>query len=246
LLDTAREYGQSEEKIGFFCENEHSEFYVSTKIMKIQPENNLIQDIEVSLSKSLNALRKDSIDLLSLHQSDAFIINNPNFWILIDELKNKNKIKKFGISIYDVEEFTQLDESMLSHIDDVQIPLNLIDRRFETIIDYMRSLGIQIIVRSIYLRGILAQKINDIKNYQIKSYCEDFFIKNPHLKQYSLKEIAFNYVHFNPKIDHIIVGVSSGNDLLEAVKFSESEAIDFNHVVWPDELPRDVYDPRKW
>jgi len=246
LLDTARDYGQSEEKIRQFCEKRISNFYISTKISKIKPEQNLKQSIEDSLTKSLKALCKNSIDIFSLHQSDSFILENPNFWMIIDDLKNKNRIKKFGISVYDIDDVTQLSKIILQQIDVIQIPLNFIDRRFESILDLIRNSGIQIIVRSIYLRGILAQELSEIKDYQIRSYCNELFQKNPHLKQYSLKEIAFNYAYFNSKVDNIIIGVSSINDLLEALKFSESEAIEFSNIIWPKELPRDVYDPRKW
>jgi len=246
LLDTARDYGHSEIKIGLFSEKYSSDFYISTKINKIKPELDLKGSIEDSLTRSLIDLQVDSIDLLYLHQSDPFILEDTGFWILIDDFKNKNKIKKFGISVYDIEELAQWNNTMLSQIDVIQIPYNLIDRRFDAKLDIIRSLGIQIIVRSIYLRGILAQEVSDIKDFQIKSYLKDLFQKNPKLRRYSLKEIAFNYAYFNPKVDNIIVGVSSVNDLIEAIKYSESEAIDFNGIVWPKDLHRDVYDPRKW
>ena len=81
-----------------------------------------------SVSKSLDKLNINCLNLCYLHQNDMNIISDPYIHEGILELKQKNLILHSGTSIYSQEELNYSLESNL--FDYVQVPMNIIDLKF--------------------------------------------------------------------------------------------------------------------
>lgn len=244
FLDTAREYGNSEYNIGSFITEKKVKLFISTKLKKINFNSNLEKDILDSVKESLNNLNLNKIDLLSLHQVDKEIIDSDCLWKVISELKLKNIINYFGVSVYDEDDIKVILNNHLDKIDYIQLPYSIIDKRFESLFKVLKLNNIKIVARSVFLRGYLTEKVTE--KFKVNNYIQELYELNPQLKKYALKKLAFDFVYFNDYIDYVIFGVANKHQLNDLINLSNSKTIDFINIIWPKEISRDIYDPRKW
>ena len=245
FVDTAREYGDSEKAIGHYMSETGQSFFVSTKFQKIKPNHDIEQSINVSISESKQNLKKDIIDLVSLHQTDDFLIENTLLWDLIRDLKRQNIIQNFGVSIYEPSDLINIVSNQHKLIDYVQLPFNLLNRLNESIFNDLKKFDVKIVVRSVFMRGLLAQEVKDIEIDEIKASLNKLYDLNPHLTDVPLKELAFNYVYHHPLIDYVIVGIKDTIELRELLEFSKKPPLQINYL---NELNIDMFyvDPRNW
>ena len=74
---------------------------------------------------------------------------------ILNYYKRKKFFKKLGVSIYDTGIMKKLLTDNFFMLDVIQIPYNIIDRRFEKYFKMLNKLKIDINVRSIFLQGLL-------------------------------------------------------------------------------------------
>lgn len=255
LIDTAREYGDSEEKIGNFMSEFDNDFIVATKLKIIDDISNCDYDsfkkeIVSSVDESLNSLKIDKIPILQLHQVDTNLYSNSDFWSCIIDLKKDKLIDNFGVSIYDVSDAVFLLDNYGNLIDYLQIPYNIFDRRFDDILIKIRKFGVDLITRSTFLKGIIPCDIQDvpielseINTYKIKlqSLSDDLNIP--------VDELALIFVYYNKNISSTILGVNSAEELEKNVncvnQFDESifDSISFDDLKI---FNQKLIDPRQW
>tara|TARA_B100000427_G_C15498676_1_gene591028 strand:- start:1121 stop:2011 length:891 start_codon:yes stop_codon:yes gene_type:complete len=209
-FDTSPRYDDSEEKLGYFFSKETLDPFVSTKIDNLKQNNkNTPKEMLESINKSRERLNIDVIDLCYLHQNAIEIISDEYVQEGIFSLKDMGLIKESGTSIYSMEELEYTIESGIYEW--IQVPLNILDISFyNRIISY--NLPIKIAARSIFLQGIMFDKlnirrfipnseemINDIERItEIASeYDKDF------------KELSVQYLFNLDKISMIIFGSTS-------------------------------------
>lgn len=255
LIDTAREYGDSEEKIGNFISEYDNDFVIATKLR-------LINDIEScdyelfrknifeSVTESLDYLKLDKIPILQLHQVDTNLYSNTDFWVCIDELKKENCIDKFGVSIYDVNDAEFLLDNHGNLIDYLQIPYNLFDRRFDDIFNKIQKNNVNLITRSTFLKGIIPCPMENVPEelFEIKPYKSKLESISDDLK-IPVDELALIFVYYNKNITSTILGVNSADELENNVKciknFDESvlDSINFDDFKISNQK---LIDPRQW
>lgn len=255
LIDTAREYGDSEEKIGNFTSEYDNDFVIATKLKLIDDVESCDYDlyrknIFESVYESLDSLKIDKIPILQLHQVDNSLYSNSDFWACIVELKKEKLINKFGVSIYDVGEGKFLLDNHGKLIDYLQIPYNIFDRRFDDIFDKINENNVDLITRSTFLKGIIPcdmgevpEELNDIKpyKYKLESLSKDLNIP--------VDELALTFVYYNKNISSTILGVNSAEELENNVKcvnkFDESvlNSINFDNFKITNQK---LIDPREW
>ena len=129
LIDTAREYGDSESKIGNFISEFDNDFVIATKLRLIDNLNDLDfntleNSIYSSVNESLDSLSLDKIPILQLHQTDEILFKNVDFWEVIAQLKEDNLIDLFGVSVYGLEETQFILNNFTDSVDFFQIPYN--------------------------------------------------------------------------------------------------------------------------
>ena len=255
LIDTAREYGDSEDKIGNFMENYKNDFVVATKLRLIDDIDdlnytNLKNHIYNSVEESLEKLQLDKIPILQLHQTIEELYKNIDFWNVINQLKEDNLIELFGVSVYELPETKFITQNFSSSVDFFQIPYNIFDRRFDDIQKELDENSIGLISRSTFLKGIIPCNINEIPKSlsDIKLFKQKLQeLANEY--ECSVAELASAFVYYNNYINSTILGVNSPEELENNIKsidkFDETLLTDVN---FDDLRINDDYliDPRKW
>lgn len=255
LIDTAREYGDSEKKIGVFNKEFDNDFVIATKLSLINDLDNLSYSylkshIHQSVNDSLSNLNIDKIPILQLHQVDMKLYENFDFWSCIVDIKQDKLIDNFGVSVYDTNDTQFLLDNYGDIIDYIQIPYNIFDRRFDIVFEQIKIHNIDVISRSTFLKGIIPasvenvpSELNDIIPYKLKlkSISEDIGV--------NVDELATLFVYYNENISSTIFGVNSPNELknnIDAIKHFDENIlanIDFEELSI-SELK--LIDPRQW
>lgn len=255
LIDTAREYGDSEEKIGNFMENYKNNFVIATKLRLIDDlsdlnYNTLKNKIYNSVEESLEKLQLNKIPILQLHQTVEEIYTNDDFWTVINQLKEDNLIDLFGVSVYELPETKFIMENNSDNVDFFQVPYNIFDRRFDDIQGELSENNIGLVSRSTFLKGIIPCSIDDIPKGldNIKPYKEDL-LNLVNKCDVTVAELATAFVYYNNYINSTILGVNSSEELesnIESInKFDNNllDNIDFDSLRIADDY---LIDPRKW
>lgn len=255
LIDTAREYGDSEEKIGNFMENYKNNFVIATKLRLIDDlsylnYNTLKNKIYNSVEESLEKLQLNKIPILQLHQTVEEIYTNDDFWTVINQLKEDNLIDLFGVSVYELPETKFIMENNSDNVDFFQVPYNIFDRRFDDIQGELSENNIGLVSRSTFLKGIIPCSIDDIPKGldNIKPYKEDL-LNLSNKCDVTVAELATAFVYYNNYINSTILGVNSSEELesnIESInKFDNNllDNIDFDSLRIADDY---LIDPRKW
>ena len=157
FLDTAHSYGTSEQVLG---KNGVSDFKIVTKFSKVNKNGS-------SLFKSI----KNAHNLLNVRRNYGYLAHNAKVLLSSDgqiifnrlkNLKDQNLIEKIGVSVY---EPTEARSSINKYnIDLIQIPFNIFDNRWDSILNEMKDQDIEIHARSIFLQGLALEKKNCQKN----------------------------------------------------------------------------------
>lgn len=255
LIDTAREYGDSEEKIGNFIENYKNNFVIATKISLIDDLDNLTystlkNNIYSSVEESLEKLKLNKIPILQLHQTVDEIYKNNDFWAVINQLKEDRLIDLFGVSVYEIPETKFVMGNYSECVDFFQIPYNIFDRRFDDIQKDLDKNNIGLISRSTFLKGIIPCSIDDIpKNLEdIKPY-KLKLLNLANECNVSVAELASVFVYYNDYINSTILGVDSpeelNNNIASIDRFEKKlfDNISFDELKISDDY---LIDPRKW
>ena len=133
-IDTALAYGQSEEILGKFNME-------SWQVVSKFPACTLDSFTEL-FTQSLNHLRIEKIYGYLAHNASV-LLQNPSLWQSLKKLKNEGKVDKIGYSLYSPSELKALmDMKMIPDL--IQIPYNILDRRFESKFHLLKSLDVEI------------------------------------------------------------------------------------------------------
>ena len=218
-LDTASSYGVSEERIGKY----HSEypkrvFDVNTKFSKGKIYNPLGEVVA-----AMNRLNVSIIDTMMFHSLEDFNNNSEQMELLITEGKGRY-FRKFGVSVYTVEELEKLKN--ISEVEVIQVSFNLMDNDSKkgAILKELKGLGKEIHVRSCFLQGLffkspdsLTCKLVDAGKYlqQINTIASDNSI--------SLGELALSYCISKKYIDKVLIGVDSEEQLNQNLNWASAQ-----------------------
>ena len=199
--------------------------------------------LEKEIRKALLTLKIKNFECLMVH--DFYLlskkeINKTN--LLLQKLKKNYLIKKVGISVYSPAELVKTWSIWKPDV--VQLPLNLIDKRFlETgWINRLKRSNIEIEVRSIFLQGILLSPPDIIKNKKLQNIVKKFIIWS---SQHSVSRInaCLSFIK-EQNIDRIIFGTETRNQLNEFLKAFKSERLFYPKNFF--QKNKYLVDPRYW
>ena len=217
-LDTARTYGDSELVIGRYLKQSGKSFNVISKLAKCTPA-----DADRYLSESLEKLGVDSIHALLMHDYNSFK-TNPDLleWLRIH--KQAGHFAKYGFSLYRPQELEELLDNNVP-FDIVQFPYSVFDRRFEPLLSLLKSRGIEVHVRSVFLQGLPFKPLSAVG--------DDFGalkLKLARLQEISKAQsvsplsICLNFVLNNNAVDYVVFGIESVSNLREILAASADGA----------------------
>ena len=188
---------------------------IDTKIT-INKENKKIKILN-KIFKDFNLNKKLILNTVYIHNPDQiFTRDGMSIMKKLESYKKRKKFKNIGISIYDLKNIKKILKKF--KIDVIQLPYNIIDRRFEEIFKYLKKRKIKIIVRSIFLQGALISNKHLLYNEKV---FKNFNIFSQKEKQNKL-DLCLDFIK-NNYIDKIIFGIHSIKHLKKNNKFKHKK-----------------------
>lgn len=241
VIDTAAMYGTSEEVLGHTLPLKHS-FDIVTKTPKFEAQSISIgaRILEDTFHRSLERMHLNSVYGLLIHHADDLLVEGGH--LLMEsmlELKKRGLVKKIGVSVYKSEQIDKITDRF--SIDIVQLPINGLDQRLlgSGYLAKLKSIGVEIHARSIFLQGLLLMDNAVIPSYfdQIK---EHLYRYNKFLeyKQMSPLQGALKFASQIPELDTILVGVNTYMEfshIMNAIEGMPDGYIDFSEWSIKDE-----------
>lgn len=247
-LDTAPSYGNAEQRLGTMNLDEFSLYTKTPHFEKAAISIDDLGKLRETFSHSLKQLNVNRVEGLLIHNvSDCYKTNSYLLFESLQELKQQNKVRKIGVSVYEPKDI----EMILNHnlpVDIIQLPMNILDQRIvQTDLLYrLKTKNIEVHARSVFLQGILLgdqATIPKEKYGYVKNYFDD-------LNQYGLTklEAALLFIQQIDEIDFVLLGVNSITNLeqiIEALKKIKiwDRKIDFSKYACHE---ISMIDPRRW
>lgn len=258
-FDTARAYGDSEDRIG-----EALEGRAVCAITKLSPLSELPQDasresvaaaVDDSVAKSLAALRRNTLDCLMLHRAQHLTAFEGAVWDRLEHHLAQGTVGSLGVSVqYPAEAMAALAHPKVRHL---QLPFNVLDWRWveSGVIAAIRSRSsVTVHARSVFLQGVLVSpdpsvwpRVEGVDAHaliaRLKGQARQFGRR-------SVADLCIAYARAQDWIDGVVIGMETGEQL-EAnlllcaqppLRQPDCEAIEASRPRVPEQL----LDPARW
>ena len=213
-LDSADNYGEALAVIGRYSAIKQRTFKLINKFKLDETP------LAVKLANSLNLTHSKCLYCYMYHQFSDYKTSSAKHELL--KLKEKQLIKKIGVSIYSTKELEDvLDDD---DIEIIQLPVNILDLSAEkqSLIQDAKRLGKEIHARSIFLQGLFfkdpAALPGNLK--ALAPYLHEIAAVSRE-RGISLKQAALNFVVSNPLIDFAVLGVETVSQLMDNLSIIE-------------------------
>jgi aryl-alcohol dehydrogenase-like predicted oxidoreductase len=234
FIDTANDYGRSEEYIGRFLSQRRSEFYLATKCgcnvvrrdettddtPHVWTRENLFR----GLHESLQQMKTDYVDLMQLHNPSVEQCEQGDLGAVLNEMKQQGKVRWIGCSSTTphLEHYIETGA-----FDAFQIPYSALERTHEVAIQKAHDAGAGVIVRGGVARGEPGAGLGSQDRWDAwnKARMDDLLEPGESRTQFLLR---FTISH--PGMSTTIVGTKSPVHLEENIKAAQKGP-----------LPADVY-----
>lgn len=230
VLDTAINYGRSETILGQIGVER---WKIISKLPSI-PEGcvDILGWVRMEVEQSLLRLRVSMLHGLLLHNpSDLVGTNSSSLISALMNLKSAGLVEKIGISVYRPNEIEAA--KVVSSLDIVQAPLNLIDQRLVRSgwLDKLANDGTDIYVRSAFLQGLLLMDPASRPPYfsrwnDLLGRWDNWLSVN----KMSAIDACLAYCFQFPGIQNVILGIDSVSQMqgiLESLNHHKSKFPDF-------------------
>jgi len=260
-LDCAAAYGEAEARIGQIINRDYQSQI--TTVTKLSPllqlaDNASYQDIkfhvEASIYKSCCKLNMQVLPYLLLHRWQHRTSHDGQIWRILKQLKHEGVINQLGASVQNPEEALQAIAD--PDIKFIQIPFNLLDRRFQRSgfpkeAEARKDVIIQ--ARSVLLQGLLISpldiwpKISEIDSTGITNQLTEF---TKMFNRENIADLCIAYVRSHSWIDCLVMGMESQSHLDHNVALFQNPPLSTNHSTDIEEafqnLPDEILNPALW
>ncbi len=245
-LDTSFSYNLSKK---FIKNLNFKDFKIITKI-KLPKKNKklFIEDLDKKIKRELKLYKVNKFYALLLHNVKDIKSKYGNELLKkIIYLKKIGLVNQVGVSIYETSELHLTLRKFTPNI--VQLPINIIDRRFleQKLIWKLKKKKIKIQARSIFLQGILVKdpkKLKYLKKNK-KLYEIIFSLYNCcSKKNVDLKEACLLFIKKQKNIEFLTFGTESLAQLKQNISsLRNNKNFDLSRFVTEN---KKIIDPRKW
>jgi len=201
-----------------FTKHFHKNKEIHYKIDKLRYLKNFESEIFKKIKLFLQFTKRDFVDVLYLHENNIQIISNKRIINVLEKLKKKKLVKKFGTSIYNEDELKYILKKKIYKV--IQIPVNITDTYFLN--KYKSKLQNKIVVaRSIFLQGTILNKLkNHKKKKDINNYMKKIFnlCKKSNL---NYEKLLISFVFNLKNVDRIIIGSINKKNINKILLFSK-------------------------
>jgi aryl-alcohol dehydrogenase-like predicted oxidoreductase len=226
FFDTAAGYGRSEELLGRAFGGASPRPTIATKVTVYRAEDDkllagkeLASHLEHSLLSSLNLLGAEELDLLQVHAPGQGAFIGPDLLELMDSYTRRGLVRHWGASTYGPEQ----PGEALAHappIRTLQVAYNLLDRGLaEVIFPSCQSLGVGVVLRSVFLKGALSHRLDALPErlgplrragQQARALAEELGL--------SLADLALRFAASQERADVVLVGTADLGELAANLK----------------------------
>src|SRR3990170_7779064 len=240
FFDTADVYGHghSEEVLGQALKGHRDKVIIATKVggdfYHGPPRMNFNPDyIEFALEKSCERLQTDYIDLYQLHNPPVQIIRNETLFWTLDKLREKGRIRHYGISIHDPEEGILAMKT--GKPETIQVVFNIFRQEAKNqLFQAARDSGVGIIAREPLANGFLTGKRTtdetfqegDIRHHFPRDYILNMVVAAEQLKfleakNRTLAQAALRFVLDQKEVYTVIPGAKTSQQVEENLSASD-------------------------
>ena len=155
-----------------------------------------------------------------------------------------SKVEKLGISATTIDEI-EIYIERFGLPDILQIPYNIVDRRFKNILIDLHKQGVEIHSRSTFLQGLFFTETSKLSSHfnQIKPFIDK--LQNHFRKKEKLARFLLLTVLENNFIDKVIIGVNNSAQLLSNLSDIKLKT-DFLDKYTIPELSDNILNPSLW
>lgn len=204
-LDTAPEYGDSEEVIGKALKELGllEKFKTVTKIPRIPENCDPEKFIETSLKNSLLRLQQEVISAALIHvEEDSVYLD------ILKSMKVKGLIEEAGISLN-----TLAYKDAGANADCLQVPCSILDHRFDHCFDHGER---HCFIRGAYMQGMLLMPEKGV-------FVKEILEKRRELETLGIPmaELALRYLFAQPGSKSVLTGVETLEQLRENLRIAQ-------------------------
>ena len=216
-LDTAAVYGDSELVIGRSLKELglHDNVRIISKVppvsvRKLAPseaEKFIIESVE----KSLQRLRRDYLNVCLFHREEDLV-----YLDIVRKLEARGLVLGCGVSLDSTE---YCEQALEQKIEFIQLPYNILDKRFDDFMSKAAAHNVSIFTRSLYLQGLLLMPEN-----RINPGISEVIPVRRELERLAasagmkISELCVRFVLSNKTVTSILTGVDSLAQLQENMR----------------------------
>ncbi|MBL8175528.1 MAG: aldo/keto reductase [Bryobacterales bacterium] len=216
LLDTAPAYGESESVIG----DAGAPCYVATKVTLPATAEQVV----ASVDRSLRLLRRERVEVLQLHNPTLETIGDAGLLEGLQRVLDAGKVGMVGASAYGEEiALAALENPMFRTL---QVPFNILDQGMtERVFPLAQRNGVGVLVRSVFLRGVLTARIHGIPE-RLGKLRERGLAALGGEPVERLPALAIRFCLSFPAISSLILGIRTVEELDENLKAAAEGPLD--------------------
>jgi len=218
-FDTAQAYGQSENILGHIFEDLKISDQVNITT-KPHPELNHLDKecMKQALEESLGRLHAKKLHCIMLHGEDLLDLWEKGLFEILESFVREGLVGHIGVSVYSPQRALQAIRTKGIQI--VQLPANILDRRFEKagVFELAVEHGKEIYVRSVFLQGLLLMKPEDLPTQMTtaKPVLEELWSIAAQNKV-TVRCLALGYIKATKPKAKIVIGVEQVSQLHEII-----------------------------
>jgi aryl-alcohol dehydrogenase-like predicted oxidoreductase len=252
VIDTARAYGNSEERIGAWLSNcTHRGLHVITKTPPLEGDTD--QELRLALRRSLTA----SCEALQVRRLDVVLVHRETDLLkhavaeALAEAAAEGLIGAFGASLYNPDIGLKLIETV--PVSALQLPASLVDDRFQRagVFAAAKAAGVAVFVRSVFLQGALLMKPEKLPDH-LRPLAGPLLAMREFARRHGRTpiEVLILAMRDIPGVSSLVVGVEQATQLrpltaaIRARPLDEPELETLRRTV--GQLPDNVINPSAW
>lgn len=242
-LDTARAYGDSERRLG---DCNMAGWRVITKLPDRHGAQRVSDWAESCLRQSLAELKASKVEALLLHRPALLLsADGHELYSTLQSMKESGRVSKVGVSVYGPEELDILVPGF--GLDLVQLPLNVLDRRFikSGWLARLADRGIEVHARSCFLQGMLLAEAGKQPDKFLRwaPLWEKWTAWLRESGQSAL-QACLGFSQSLPDIHRVLVGVDSEQQLQQILAAAQTPSIPPPPGLYSDDP--DLINPSRW
>jgi aryl-alcohol dehydrogenase-like predicted oxidoreductase len=259
-FDTARAYGDSEERLGeAFARKKPVRAITKLSPLADLPEDATASDVrtevDCSIRESLTALRRNSLDCLLLHRARHMTSHGGAVWERLIEHLEEGNIQSLGVSVQSPTE--ALEALACGDVHHIQLPFNLFDWRWKHagVVDRISARAdVTVHARSAFLQGVLASadpavwpRVESVDALTIINFIaqlvQDF-------GRESAADLCLAFVRAQTWIDGVVVGLETEDQLENNLHLFVQRPLSAGQCALIEaiapRLPVELLDPARW